>query len=428
MILLTVFGIWSICQLLNFVYVDINGYEWSRIMMHNFYEEEDIDCLYLGSSHVFYGMNPEIMDELNDKNNFNLATSRQRMIGSYYMLLEALRHHEIETVYLEMFYAILLAENDEVAASWWCSDYMKNSAVRWNFVVDAVQQEQYLETFLPFVRYRGQLFDEEYIREQLEQKMTKEYREFSYSVECGGGTTVEYMPGGYYYSDIVLKESELTTRERIKFGDQQISEESLEYLEKIIQLCKEENIEIVLYSTPMYELKLLGLENYDRYIEQVNMIAEKYGIKYYDFNLVKGEHLSIQDRKYFHDLHHLNVDGAELFTRFFYEVMQRTPEENEEYFYSSYIEKMVGEEGKVYGLLYEKAEDTQFEKWKIASNWSEGMEYRIINSPSNGETTMVQDFSTEPYILIPIDGDGIYTIVSRRVDDIDSVSTMEIIY
>lgn len=76
---------------------------WSRNLCHNFYgQAKNIDYIYLGSSHVYCDINPEILDEKNGKNNFNLSSGSQRVIESYYCLKEADRRNKIEKVYLEL--------------------------------------------------------------------------------------------------------------------------------------------------------------------------------------------------------------------------------------------------------------------------------------------------------------------------------------
>ena len=80
-IALTIIMCIFIAKVLNYIYVNdhYNGSaSWERAVLHDFYTlDENIDCLYLGSSHVFRDIIPIQMDEINKRNNFNLATSSQ---------------------------------------------------------------------------------------------------------------------------------------------------------------------------------------------------------------------------------------------------------------------------------------------------------------------------------------------------------------
>ena len=61
----------GIAGLLNKMYKTDNDAHY-RILWHHFYEDEGkIDNLYLGSSHVYYALDPRILDELTGEYNFN---------------------------------------------------------------------------------------------------------------------------------------------------------------------------------------------------------------------------------------------------------------------------------------------------------------------------------------------------------------------
>lgn len=76
---------------------------WYRILWQQFYVHEgEIENLYLGSSHVFCDLNPEILDQLTGKCNFNLSSPNQPLNGSYYLLREADKRNELSHVYLEV--------------------------------------------------------------------------------------------------------------------------------------------------------------------------------------------------------------------------------------------------------------------------------------------------------------------------------------
>lgn len=187
------------------------------------------------------------------------------------------------------------------------------------------------------------------------------------------------------------------------------------YLRKIIEYCQKNEIEITLFSSPIYELQVLSTENYDAYIEQIKQIAKEYQVKYYDFNVAKEENLSIQNIEMFMDPGHLNVKGARMFTEFFYTVISMPSEENKELFYNSYMEKMRNNESNVYGIYYYSAVDNN-EEWfvNIASNRATGLEYKVIMTGEDGEQKVYQEFSNNKSYRIPKKWVGICTILWRE--------------
>ncbi len=74
-------------EVLAYMVID-DSKSYTRIMMHEFYHsQENIDVLYLGSSHCYRSINPEISDKLFDKNTFNAGSSKQSFDASYALLV-----------------------------------------------------------------------------------------------------------------------------------------------------------------------------------------------------------------------------------------------------------------------------------------------------------------------------------------------------
>ena len=425
------------CRVLNYLYVEIvDTNEWTRILWHNFYdEEENIDNLYLGSSHVYCSLNPTQMDDLTGKNNFNLSSPAQRLNGSYYLLKEAGREHDLEHVYVELYYDVSTGREGDfkvegLGANWFNSDYMKNSLNRFEFLLTMSDKKNYLESLMPFIRYRSKLFDTEYVQQQIDKKSGIDYQNYQHTQQNEKGF-VQYMDKGYYYSTLELSTEDLLLKQTKVLGDENpVSQDAEKYLRKIMEYCKENEIELTLFSAPVYELQVLTTENYDTYIKYIRAIADEYGVEYYDFNLSREEYLPIQHTEYFGDKEHLNSAGAEMFTKFFWQVMQGTAEENEKYFYPSYSDKRQETEGYVYGILevapLEGSEGLR--QFKVASNWSENIEYQIYTTPEDGDTVMLQDFSENPYFTVTPEETGVCRIEARKTGEETPFQTIDIKY
>lgn len=417
-----------ICKLLNYLYVTPDNF--SRVLFHNYYEEkENIDYLYLGSSHLYCGINPYLLDEINDGYNYNLGTSMQLLNSSYHLLREADKKHDIKQVFVEMYYSCSTGGDytSRIWTNWRVTDYMKPSWNRLSLMLRKNSSENYLETFLPFIRYRSKLFDVNHIVDNIKAKQEENYKKYRYITENSYGMEAFYGKG-YCMRDWELQESLIM--DSCTMSEEPMLEEAEEYLRKIIEYCQKNEIEITLFSAPMYEVQLLSVDDYDAYVNQVNDIAEEYGISYYDFNLCKEELLSIQDKSYFSDIGHLNPKGSEIFTKVFWKVMQGDPEENRTLFYDTYMEKRKMTEAKVYGVIDNIIVDKEPEKryLKVASNRENDMEYRIVITPNGGESRMFQDFSENAIFYVPTSEEGICTIVARDKEENDKIQTIEVEY
>lgn len=428
----------TISNALSYMYN--NGGDWERILWHNFYEDKGkIENLYLGSSHVYFALDPTLLDDLNGQYNFNLSNGGQRLNSSYYLLREADRCNSLSHVYLELYHRISVTTNtgsDPVYDFYRCwdnTDNMKNSFNKLEYQLHLTGVDRYAEIFFPFIRYRAHLDDWDYIHQTLAGKMTADYRAYEYrQVDEDTGMVTEYRKQGYRYTTGMLRDADLTY-ERAVMEDDPMGKTSEEYLRKIIDYCQQKNIPLTLFITPTPELQFLCTEHYDYYINQVRDIAEEYQIPFYDFNLAKEEYLPIKQNRYFLDIGHLNADGAGMFTPFFYEVVSGDAADNEIYFYDSYEEKLQNTAPAVYGIYYWYPETTEEmpepqKTFRIASNRDEGMEYYIILTPEGGEQYMVQYFAENKEFTVPRNEDGICTIVSRMADDPENIQTLEIWY
>lgn len=165
---------------LNYLYVEANGnYVRYRILWHSYYEDRGkIDNLYLGSSHVFCNIDPQILDELNGQYNFNLATSLQALNGTFYLLREANQDNELSHVYLEMYYACNVNDttiNSDYQNNWNNTDFMKPSLNKMEYMIANGGWDKCLENLFSFTRYRDKLGDGEYVKQVTAYKKETNY-------------------------------------------------------------------------------------------------------------------------------------------------------------------------------------------------------------------------------------------------------------
>lgn len=185
-----IFG--EISAVLNYMYVARDS-DWERNLWHYFYENKgEIDNLYLGSSHVYSGINAALLDDLNGEYNFNLASARQRPISSYFLLKEADRTNSLSHVYLELFYWCSTNDDFDLSSetifyndNWRNIDYMKFSHNKVEYILHISEAEKYINTFLPFTRYRSYLGDWDYVKQTMESKRKVDY--LTYEKSLGGG-------------------------------------------------------------------------------------------------------------------------------------------------------------------------------------------------------------------------------------------------
>ena len=374
------------------------------------------------------------MDQLSGEYNFNLATSAQRLNGSYYLLREAGRKNELSHVYLEMYYACNLGDEGLLAydLNWGNTDHMKLSVNKIAYLLSIGGPDQYINALLPFSRYRICLGDWDYVKNQLNEKKQDNYCNYRYE-EVDANESMVYEQQGFQRSTKVYKDIHKIREQGDILDGYSMGEKNEQYIRMIIEYCNERKIPITLFVSPINDLQLISVVNYDDYVIEVKKLAAEYGIPFYDFNLAKEEYLPLQDSRNYRDIGHLNETGAKLFTTFFYEVVTGKEAENKKYFYRSYEEKLRNLSPRVYGIYYDDSEQFADEEkegrtmW-IASNRESGMEYRIVLAPNEGDKYTVQNFAENKMFQVPLEEHGVCKIVARLKGSLLETQRLEINY
>ena len=135
----------------------------SRLTMHELYNsEENIDVLFLGSSHSMRTINPEVADGVIGKHTFNAGTGAQYLEASYALLVEAGKSNDISDVYVELYYGQIgreIADRNNCASTYIITDYMRPSLNKLKLLLCATPQDYYGDTFDPVRRNRNNFFD-----------------------------------------------------------------------------------------------------------------------------------------------------------------------------------------------------------------------------------------------------------------------------
>ncbi len=431
-----------ICCVLNYIYVTDSA--WERILFHSYYEQDNIDNVFMGSSHVYCGVDPFLLDEINGNNNFNMSTSGQRWDDTYYLLKQVADDNKLKHVYIECSfwctsgyniknaetgeytYTDYIDDPDNFSRAWNIADYMKPSAKAAQILIHSSNKDNTMETIFPFVRYRQNLFDGEAIAKNLETKRSEDYRNNFYQADemdiIGMEKHIEFRLKGYNYSSGgTLSDLRKLIKVDRDVKGHAIGEKSGKYMRKCLDLCRDRGIPVTLFVIPIYDTQLICTGDYDHYIDEVRAITDEYGIDFYDFNLMKSEYLDIRHEDYFKDIGHLNGDGSDFFTAVMWDVFGRSYDENADLFYGSYTEKLASEPAAIYGLYFTDHGEEEYE-FTVASN-RDDMDYRVSrtisedNYASQSPPEVILDHGEGDSFILPVDQHGVITIEAKRDGD-----------
>ena len=317
----------------NYLLVD-DASSYTRLTMHELYETadrgENVDTLFLGSSHCFRAYDPQLFEELTGESAFNLGSSSQNYDTSYYLLREAARYSDLKTVYLDMHYKFLFIDKkdrDLVQANI-ISDYMRFSLNKAEFLLTTSETKDYTNRMLPFRRNWQQLGDLSYLRGVWEKKQTESYRNYE-----PVAVDQEYYAGkGFVWSDAEFDAEAVTWWDNFTDIPEDMDSNvtyTLDYIGRIEEFCREEGIRLVFVTAPSLDQYLEEIGPYDMAHQYVQELADSYGVSYLDFNLCRDEYLDLGPENYI-DVDHLNGRGAERVTELLAELHRPLEERGQE--------------------------------------------------------------------------------------------------
>ena len=256
-------------------------------MIHTFYDvkKDSLDVLFLGSSHLYYGVQPNVLWREYGIAAYDMGSAEQTVASSYFLLTEALAYQKPEVVVLETYYL------------WYPELYNGEARLRQAF--DGMRygkaKREMLDVMLPELDWKERMT---YCLPFLK------YHERWDALEDYDFHTKPYLRGARIDYTVAKVEDPGLPEEA-----SDLPKLSLEYLEKLWKLCEENDTELVLLAIPY------GSEaDTDRYLKRQGMNltledwARERGIPFRFYQ--KEEPELIDFATDFRDQTHLNTEGA----------------------------------------------------------------------------------------------------------------------
>lgn len=234
-----------------------------------FYEMEKntVDVIFLGSSHAASSFSPQVLYNRYGITSYNLGCEQQNLVVSYYWLKEALRYQKPKAVVLDGYILFPYNREEPLNSAESCTrkalDYMRMSPVK-EEAVDTIctidSKQSRLSYYFPNIRFHSRwtgLNEDDFT-----------YGEMSEHYELKGFTAIPSYSNNESYKPF-------------EAGDSQEEEPMVslmeEYLDKIVSLCQEENIALILVKTPSTPQTVQRYNTLTRY-------AEEHQLLFIDFN------------------------------------------------------------------------------------------------------------------------------------------------
>jgi len=272
---------YSLYQFITRDYTLPGGYGYTLTRFRDIEQCRDIDILFLGSSRCYYSFAPHVFQRL-DLTTFNMGSPSQTPLNTRYLLDHYCERLNPKLVVAEVNLHIL--EKDGVESFF---DLMINTPPSWdNFRMSLATRHPHAITGL-----------------------------LVHALSCLSGS----------FDDVRMQDRPMDpylgagAMEARNFNEEFFAETSaavqvpgrqLEYLRDLIDFVKGRGCRMILVVAPIPREWRSVIVNYEDVTAEIRSLAAAHGVRLYDFN----QAMTLNSRKDFKDFHHLNANGAKIFS------------------------------------------------------------------------------------------------------------------
>lgn len=273
-------------------------------LTHSYYESGfNHDVIFLGDCEMYANFSPMVIYEESGIKSFVRANSSQLVHQSYYLLKETLKY-EIPEVVVFNINSLRYSKKEKVNEAYnrLMIDQMKWSKEKIDLInVSMSEKESFLSYVFPILRYHSRI--DELTFEDLKYLFKNETKSFN----------------GFIVNKGIVKYENLPSIRPL--NDYSFPSENMEYMDKIVELCKNNGINLVLVKSPS-----LYPYWYDEYDKLIQDYALKNNLDYYNLLDVVDEVGIDYDVDTYDGGLHLNLSGATKLSRYFSDILKNNYE------------------------------------------------------------------------------------------------------
>lgn len=404
---------YALCAVTAF-FVRNDADTYTRTLMHELHNQEGIDVLFCGASHVSHGLYPAVMDGRLGLRTFCTGTPFQSIEGTYAVLQEAASMYRLKRVFLECDFAVSCRgdrsywEREPSKGTFLAAHYLKNPRVKIAYVLSSVPPRYWLNAVLPLGRESLLDLNPASVFNTARSKLSGEYWRY----ECRP-VGAEYGGRGCVFDDDVVENGTFSSGYVEPLDLDKIGSGWKDTVDRIIAFCRENGIQLDFYSNPSTDFYLTEKRNYGQYVRFLKAFLAERGFRYYDFSLCRPEYLALEDCD-FSDDNHLNRSGILKFTSVFCDFFSGAVAERD-LFYDSWEEKLAAQPERIYGLMFTEGDgaDTLFVT-PVTNRCDPALITYDVSARADrgGAETALLSGAREPVIRCPANGSGVLTVTA----------------
>ena len=263
-----------------------NGYGSDVTSFYNV-EKNSLDIMFFGSSHSYSTFNPTVIEEQTGLKSYNFATQQQPIQITYHYMIEALKYQKPKYFVLESHMLTIDQDYAEEGTVRDALDKMRMSKNKIEAINVSVENKDDRATYyLNIIKYHSRY--NSLTKTDIKEGILQE------GIDNDGFISLDSVPEITVDNKKILKQD---TKKEIYY-------KNVEYLNKIIALAEENNIELILVKTPCQ----MDEERQSKVNWLVDYTAER-EIAFIDYNRMSKE-LKLEEGD-FYDTGHVSGTGAE---------------------------------------------------------------------------------------------------------------------
>ncbi len=239
--------------------------KWNSI--YKITKSTNVDVILIGNSHLYTGINPKNLSCALGNVSFILASPGTTIIDSYYSLEEALKICKPKVVVCETYG--IKSFNPYEYKDGHLSDQIKSFSARRNFISKISSMPNIFTTDNYLYAWSNTLRNHDFLYNNKEQIKKNKNKKEDRDTKLYLGRFVRFQTG--------LEDSTLLKYENkgapVNGEDYEYNDYTQEYVDKIINICEENDIKLIFLTLPMYEKHI---DNYDVWKSKVTQVLGKY--------------------------------------------------------------------------------------------------------------------------------------------------------
>ena len=250
-------------------------------------KENSLDVLFVGTSHILYGVDPMYIYENSGICGYDLTGPGMRMDLAYLIVEDALKTQKPQVLFLDMS-GIQFMDQQTEGKSHKVADQLPLTASKIEYAFNNGNEElDPLSVMFPFFRYHARWND-------------LQPEDYDYTF---GRLEPSFVRGHHIDFKAVHAEFKF---EKDKEG-YELTDRNREYLDRIVEICEKNDVELVLMKIPNPTWRRV-------YSETAKQYADEKGVKYLEFYYELEEIGFDSDTDFKDKTDHLNQYGAEKFS------------------------------------------------------------------------------------------------------------------